>query len=389
MNKDKNKNNIQLNYIETSKFFLQVVRFVIRAESKKINLPIKPDEVRWQDVFILAKKHYLVSAVYQYIKMFSSEIGQHLLDRWEKENSISIAADMEQLFAWDEIKNSCSDRGISLLPLKGIILKNLYPETYFRTMGDLDILTRVDEFDMVEKMMKELGYIFDDKNIEKHDKGFSRPLMTHVEMHSDLLPNRSPFHDYYAHIWEKATPCETSFIYNLSKEDEYIFLLIHAYKHFYNKGSGVRTIIDFYLFNKKYRESLNANYINKELENADLIASKHGAEYLLKDFKNQIDKIVGYWFNSKEIIIDGVGMRIISDGVYGKVENFWAKEINKLGKKKYLLKRLFPNLDFMRERYRILKKSPVLLPVFWIVRIFHGAFFRRKSVKNEFKYIIK
>ena len=52
-------------------------------------------------------------------------------------------------------------------------------------------------------------------------------------------------------------------------------------------------------------------------------------------------------------------------------------------KSQRLLNSLFPNLKHMKLRYSILEKAPVLLPLFWIVRIFEFLFKKKDEIENK------
>lgn len=372
--------------IKSAVFFIKLVKYGIEAENK--TFPAKPDDVRWEDIFLLAKRHSLTPVVYQYVKKVKNEIGGELFSKWERDISFCILIDMEQQYAWDEIKSCFSQKEVPLLPMKGFLLKNLYLETYMRMMGDLDILYRADCKEMINEGLKELGYSY--AHSESTVDSFFRPTNTNIEAHYSLVPEHSPFFEYYSGIWQKAIPTETPYIFALSKEDEYIFLLIHAYKHFYGNGTGVRTIADLYLFNKKYGDVLDRSYINRELEKAEDIAKKSNkSRHSLKEFEIKIRKIISQWFESEDVIIDDTGLGIVTGGVYGSIRDSWKNTANKMGRFKYILYRLFPPYSQMKSRYNALKKVPVLLPLFWIWRIITGVFKRRKMIVKEFKTVTK
>src|SRR5690606_26247142 len=65
-----------------------------------------------------------------------------LLRMVERDYYAYIAADIQQKTAADLIDNLLNERGIDHIFLKGNNLKPLYPETYMRGMGDIDVLVR-------------------------------------------------------------------------------------------------------------------------------------------------------------------------------------------------------------------------------------------------------
>jgi len=374
----------QQNYLDTAKFFLLTLRYAIFEDKK---MPKKPDNVRWEDLFILSQRHSVIPIVFQYIMKIKDEIEPNLFLKWKNENDLYVFVDTEQNFAWDEIKNYFSQKEIPILPVKGILLKSIYPQTYLRTMGDLDILFKREFREKIHESLSELGYKYDGSHSDTTVDFYHRPTNSNIEAHYSLMPKSAPFKDYYVDIWEKALATETPFLYRLSREDEYLFLLIHAAKHFFSGGTGVRTIVDLYLFNKKYHDALDREYIKKELEKVSEIAKKSGPqEYSLIEFEKIVKKLMDQWFNN-EIILDNTGLKIITDGVYGRSENLWVKRLKEMGRKRYLLYRLFPPLDELKKKYTILKRIPFLLPVFWIWRLITGPIKRRKRIVYELKII--
>lgn len=212
--------------------------------------------------------------------------------------------------------------------------------------------------------------------------------MTHVEMHRALLPDESPFAEYYADPWQRALPTDEESVYRFSPEDEYIFMLMHGYKHFSGAGSGVRTVLDFYLFLKAYGDTLNREYIDGEIAAADALAEKRGAEGApLKNFEATLFREIGLWFEGESAVLDETGLEILSDGVYGRAEKRWIKESRKKGRGKYLFGRLFPPFRTMKQAFPVLKKLPFLLPFFWIWRILRGVFKRRKNIAREVRCV--
>ena len=80
---------------------------------------------------------------------------------------------------------------------------------------------------------------------------------------------------------------------------------------------------------------------------------------------------------------------ILNSGVYGTNEvqilSAALKDAKKTGSAKGVRTRKFLRTVFlpyrnMREKYRVLEKVPVLLPVFWVVRIVTVLLFKRKKL---------
>lgn len=369
----------------TCEYFLRMIRSGLGLDSSP--LPEKPDDVAWKDLFRLSDRHSVAAITFRALKNLSAPPDPETFAAWEKAYGICIHADVQQLYAWEEIRDTFTAEGFRLLPLKGLKMKALYPESALRLMGDLDILYEKSRFSDLKKGMEALGYRFRPESAGSNHQIFFRPPVTDVEMHSGLLPVSSPYVDYYADPWSRALPTEEKGVFRFSTEDEYIFLLIHACKHFRGAGGGVRTAVDFYLFRKKYARAMDAGYVDKQLSLAESFGAKNGeAEHSLHDFEKELCDLSARWLEG-DICLRETDYKIFSDGVYGKVENIWAKESLKKGRARYLAGRLFPPFKMMKTLFPVLSKLPVLLPFCWLIRIFRAIFCRRKQIAREYRFV--
>lgn len=230
--------------------------------------------------------------------------------------------------------------------------------------------------------------------------------MTTVELHRALLNDTSPFAEYYKDVWRRALPTAEPFVCRLSREDEYIFLLIHGHKHFSGAGSGVRTVLDFWLYLKRYGKELDRKYIAAELSRAQEIARQSASpsmqetsqtaksenlrntdpetafnpfeeaapdmivetaaetESPLEEFEKTLEREISLWFSAENPTLDETGVALLSDGVYGRIEKLWERKLQEKGKFKYFAERLFPPYKVMKQRFTLLEKLSFLLPFF-------------------------
>lgn len=163
-----------------------------------------------------------------------------------------------------------------MLPLKGLWIKPLYPETQLRQMADLDILYEEKNFPKVKAAMKALGYVYVKKSAGSNHQVFQRPPVMDVEMHRQLLSEAVPFAYYYADPWARALPADEPCLYRFSHEDEYLFMLVHDYKHFFGAGSGARTVADFYVFLKAYGDLLDKKWLAEEIDRRTPLRGRTG-----------------------------------------------------------------------------------------------------------------
>lgn len=369
-------------FIETSQYFLRLIRSVLKGEIA----PEKPERVNWKDIFTLSEQHYMTGIAYRAVSSLNKKPEEELLRRWERSYLMNVRLDIEQDAAWEEIRELFADSEVRLVPLKGLCLKPLWPESFMRVMSDLDIYCDEDVFPAVRKKLETAGY-----ELERHTKNFYHKVFSrgniHLEIHTALLPDHSPFRKYYGQISEKTVPSESPCVRFLTKEHEYVFLLIHGLKHFSGAGGGVRTVADFALFLERYGAGLDRSLIDREIAAADEIGASAGSEESVAAFEEEMIRQVGLWFGENDVQTDETGLSILSNGVYGRRENLVRKGIARNGKTKYVVSRIFPPYKTMVSAYPVLKKCPILLPFCWVARMIRALLFRRNNIRNECRTI--
>ena len=102
----------------------------------------------------------------------------------------------------------------------------------------------------LESVMTELGYTPEHVG-GVHDVYQKKPFFN-FEMHRKLVPEDSTFAKYYENPWDRAHLGNGKmYEYHFSDEDEYIYMLVHAYKHYDVSGCGIRTLVDEYVWRMK------------------------------------------------------------------------------------------------------------------------------------------
>lgn len=162
----------------------------------------------------------------------------------------------------------------------------------------------------------------------------------------------------------------------MSKEDQYIFTMVHLAQHFKDGGVGIRFIMDIYVYTHKLE--LNRTYINEELKKLGLL-----------EFAMNAEKLSMYWFSPKETVfadnekdlIEELGKFIMDNRTYGRSEHYKALALGKGGKRGYFGRVVFPELKSMETAYPWLKGRSYLLPAAWAARIIRVILFRRSNLK--------
>lgn len=370
-----------MNYTKEEKFLIDIIKSVLHGEVT----PVVDAAIDLNMLLKIARYHRLENFLYYGLPANELGVIAKAVDKSHKTEiyrSAVFAAESELLF------NTFEENKIKFMPLKGSIIKHLYPFVDLRTMTDVDIYFEKAKKKQVKKIMVDLGYKVKSFKVGNHDIYLKEPFMN-VEMHRDLINECYALSRYYHDINEKLTlVAGYSYYYKMSTEDFYIFLIAHMVKHFSGGGTGIRNVIDVYLYLEKYDQEMDNVYLEKEFAKMGLVT-----------FTHKIKELAYGWFGDLKVnpIIDEIGLYIIHSGVYGNITNAAITEIV-LGEKataafatsktKYIFRRLLPKYSVMKNRNQILKKIPVLLPWFWFTRLLTGLTRKEQSI-NELKVINK
>lgn len=329
------------------------------------------EEFDAEAAFAFAKKQSLVPLVYYGLENSQIELSEEVSAKLDNAVLSHFVVDQQQQAAVAKLQDEFEENGIDYMPIKGVLLRHLYPKTEMRPMGDADIMIRVEQRDSVVKVMEDNGYKFSHET--EHELVYKKGKVL-IELHKCLIPSRTKdFYEYYKDCWSFAKPDENSrHRYNMSDEDHLVFLLTHFAKHYRAGGVGVLHMADFYLYLKN--KCVDNAYVRRELEKLSLL-----------EFYDNVVSTVECWFNGgpNSDITEFITHRVFSNGLWGTVETRDLAIASRTTQVKYKIRQVFPKPGAMKYRYPVLKKHPYLLPVMWVVRWGDLLFFRRDHLKKK------
>lgn len=290
----------------------------------------------------------------------------------------NVVVSQQQMYALEGIFTAFDQKGIEYMPLKGTLLKAMYPKPEMRSMGDADILVKTEQYEEIRPVMEELGY--EHKIESDHEYIWQKPG-SYIELHKRLIPSyNKDYYSYFGDGWQLAK-VKNGTRYAMTDEDQMIYLFTHYAKHYRDAGIGIKHIVDLWVYRRN--KELDEEYIKDELKKLQLY-----------DFYKNTVKTLSVWFDGEEPdeTTDFITHIIFNSGVYGTREAHILSEAVKLSKShgsaKAIKKHKFKNLLFlpyssMCTKYPFLKKLPFLLPVMWFVRIFTAVLFKRDNIKAQ------
>lgn len=262
------------------------------------------------------------------------------------------------------------------MPLKGLILRTLYPKPELRQMCDNDILFDSAAAGKLHRFMTSRGYRAEDGWL--YDRSYKKEPCFHFELHKTLLSPLSGAAELYPHyknVHERLLPvpgtrCEMTF----RDEDFYLYLLVHARKHDLEwEAIGLRMALDLKLYLDRKEPALDWRYIDRQL---DLMR--------MRDFAGDLRNLAMRLFSPsgiQELDADGTAMleRLAGSDIYGHDkaarERSIARQLQRaesgrvrFPKLTYMMARLFPPARQMREIFSPCEKWPFLLPLAYLLR---------------------
>ena len=273
---------------------------------------------------------------------------------------------------------------IAVLPLKGCVIKTLYPKPDMRYMSDVDLLFDKKQAARVREIMQSLGY--ETMKFEQGDTDFYiSPTRLNYELHRSLGDEsfNAGSRCFLESLLSAAVPREgKAFLLELPQEEHYAYLLCHFVKHLINGGIGVRQVMDIYICRHGWC-----------LDEKKLAALLQKLE--LTEFAATLERLAECWFGGGQgdAVTDELGAYIFGSGTFGTDEQRVADRIlrdqEKTNRAAYVLRRVFLPYKTMCAYFPSLKKVPFLLPFYWIFRILRGIFCRNKKLSEEINTVIR
>lgn len=338
-----------------------------------------PKEINMQYITKISHRHKLENIVYYGLLNCGYDLSLSECSQLNKSVMKNIYLDQKQAFIISMITEEFTKNNIHYSLLKGSRLKKLYPSTDMRTMTDIDILIRVEQYDVIRSLLLKLGFRESEESVHEYI-WYCQDIL--IEFHKQLIPSYNK--DYYAFFgngWDlmKATG-ENSCEYEMTKEDEFVFIFTHFAKHFRDAGIGIRYFVDLWIYLNEVE--LDKKYIERSFNKLRILK-----------FYNNVRDTIEVWFEDEKPseMTDFITEYVFHSGVRGTNENsimssgLLAKKYGNVisGKKLTFFRLVFPDFRRMTVKYPLLKKAPYLLPFCYIARWFEALFFRREIIAQH------
>lgn len=350
---------------------------IIQAAFSGKAFDVSPD-FNWENAIRVANKHAIVPIVYYGALACRDSKKEKYMDILHRLTLMNTMVSTRQMYEIVQIEKEFEAENISYMPLKGAILKKIYPKPEMRTMGDADILIKLEQYPKVKSIMEQRGFAFQHET--DHELVWKKATL-YLELHKSVMTSyNKDFYRYFGTGWEIAKNIPNSSRYEMSPEDFYIYAFVHFTKHYRISGIGIKHLIDLWVYTNAHPQ-LNWTYIENELEKMHL-----------SEFHVNVRRTIDVWFNGDEEtdVTDLITNVIFNSGQYGSAEMAIVNRSLQNGRDSALqikvarvFRCVFLPYSSMKEKYPILNNLPILLPVMWVVRCFE-VLFRDKARLNGF-----
>jgi hypothetical protein len=340
----------QHEYKQTAYYLTYLIRCVLNNKSPA------QEELKMIDLsqlYEVAQDHSLTAMI-----AFALESSGIQDDRFSQAKAKSVRRAIYFKLERTAVLSELEKAGIWYMPLKGIIISGLYPKVSMREMADNDILFDSSRVDDIKQIMKKRGFYMEHDD-SGHDLAFMKKPVYNFEMHTDLfgVGHDERFNQYYENVKDRLIKDSTNnFGFHFSVEDFYIFMIAHEYKHFYYAGTGLRSLIDTYIYLNHYHTELDWNYINNEIKALGIEKyEKQSRELSMKLFSGEDLN------DDAKMLLDN----FIFAGTFGndniRIKNGIKKNSN--SKVRYIMSRLFISQPTIEKSYPLFFKYKFLQPL--------------------------
>ena len=263
---------------------------------------------------------------------------------------------------FDQILALFERHALPSVPLKGAVLRHLYPTPEMRTSSDIDLLVPEERLEeAVSLLTGELG--FTEKGRTYHDVHLVMGDAVNLELHYNITEDDPILDPLLEEAWQHASPKAGGAEHVFDDAYFAFHIVAHACSHFLRGGCGTKVIMDMYLLSQS--PTFDADAVRA-------LCHKCGIDR----FFDALLLLSRVWFGDAEHTETTLGMEdlILGGGAFGSISNRTAIGTAKRNRLRYALDRIFIPRRRLARLYPSLLKYPFLLPLFHIRRWFRVIF---------------
>lgn len=206
------------------------------------------NNIDWDKIIEECNAHSIDGLLYPALKNSGDNIDNKIINKLKKITLISAIQQSKHIKDTEEILKLFNENNISVIVLKGLVIRYYYPKPDLRTMCDSDIIIHKEDLPKVRKLLLNEGFR------EEEDAGHHIAFLKHgfnLEVHWTLANEtfRNGQKCFQEYIWNDARKIKVGRIDTLalSLEDQALHFCAHMASHMAISGFGVRQLADLVL----------------------------------------------------------------------------------------------------------------------------------------------
>jgi len=307
-----------------------------------------------------------------------------------------LTAQIQASTAFLDLYSAMEQAGFHPLVVKGIVCRSLYPQPELRPSNDEDLYVSADEFEPCCELLQKRGMVPDKTPFANYGEiGWHSQNGLYIELHRDLFEGEEmgELREFFSFASLSTESYENPYgksVVSLNPHDHFLYLLLHAYKHFIHSGFGIRQVCDIGLWAQKYGGRIDWQTL---ADQCDAVKIRQFVSAVLGIARHdlQIEFDVPAEFDSAPDYGKPMLKDILCGGIYGSADTnrqhsatmtLGAVKASRTEEKHSIRSSVFPGREVMECKYPYVKKHPILLPVAWLQRLFSYA---KRNVSGKTK----
>ena len=327
-----------------------------------------PTAEECEELAAFGKKQSILPIIYAGLKKM--DLPKNLLKTVDSARNKDLHQFVLHNDALSKIETALNEEQIPYIPLKGSVLRNLYPAPVMRTSCDIDVLVHEEDIDRAVATIEQ-ATDFTMRKRNYHDISLVN-LVVHLELHFSIKENMENIDKLLSRVWDYAV-LESGSRYKLTPEFQLFHVIAHMSYHMVHGGLGIRPFMDLWLLRTK------TIYDEK-------VVQQMCADCSILTFYEKCCKLVNAWMAGEQVPdeLEMLENYALNGGVFGNRENALASKQRKHRGFSYFVHRVFMSRELLLTEYPEITEKPYLLPICQVkrwLRLLNPQ--KRKQVKKE------
>ncbi len=255
----------------------------------------------WDYILEAAMCNRIAALLYHHLREFNNLVPTEINEQFAKSAHTAGFYNLCFYQRLEEIIHEFDKAGIDVIIVKGgLWAEQFYKNIALRSMSDIDLLIRKEDFLKANHLLNSLGFKHEK---EKFSLGWSLGSISHIksglglkiDLHWSLTKTNSPFSIKMEEVWNRRKKVIIADIstYTLCVEDMILFFCLHTlYNHYLN--IGLQAFCDLAEIVKHNKDNINWH-------NLDKLAAKYKLSFIV---------YAGLWL-TKSIIFDIIPLDVL------------------------------------------------------------------------------